>query len=84
MHPYEVSSDRKIDIQLNQASDIPLEASQDAFTKLLNLIEARLSMKSTANISPTLLRMVTVALWEVPGLGSGRPGLELEFFQVTR
>lgn len=83
MHPYEVSSDRKIDIQLNQASDTPLEVSQDAFTELLDLIEARLSMKSMANISSTLLQMVTVASWEAPGLGNGRPGLELEFFQVS-
>ena len=64
MHPHEVSSDRKIDIWLNQANDIPLEASQNAFTKLLDMIEARLSMKSTANISSTSFLMVTVTLWE--------------------
>lgn len=83
MYPYEVSSDRKIDIRLNRASDTPLEASQDAFTELLDLIEARLSMKGTATVSSTLLLMATVASWEAPGLGNGRPGLELEFFQVT-
>lgn len=52
-----------MDIQLNQASDIPLQASQEAFTKLLDVMKVRLAMNSAVKSSSTLLPMVTVALW---------------------